>query len=475
MTVRRLAFVLALLVPALGSAAAGRILIINTDKPGVGLNDPTPVTPIGGNNGTTLGQQRQNVFAEAAHVWESALQIDIDIEVVASFPTIAGCTETSAILGQAAPFGWSHSFDGAPREHVWYPNALANQLAGADLKPLERDIFMQFNAAVDNQTCLGSSDWYYGFDRQHGNDTDLFVVVLHELAHGLGVAGATGSPGFKDNRPSVFDTNLMDRTLGLRWDQMIAEQRAISVANTGNLVWIGDNVRSMFASYLQPVTTFTVTEPAAVARNFDIGLAAFGADASTTALSGAVVAATDPANAEGLSTTDGCSAWTNAGEVEGNIALVDRGTCTFVTKALNAQAAGATGLVVVDHTRDTCIPPSLGGNNSEITIPVVSISASDGDALKAQLTAQKEVRGTLRVDVAQRAGASQDGYVRMYAPCTLEPGSSTHHFDIVASPNLLMEPNINSDLLHGVDLTLYQLFDLGWQPRDRSGRLFLRR
>jgi hypothetical protein len=473
---RNLIFALLLLLPAVISNAQGRIIIVNTDASGVGFNDTTPATPVGGNNGTTLGQQRLNVFNKAAEVWQNALQVDVDILVSASFPVIAGCTESSAVLGQAAPTLWKHSFTGAPRQNVWYPIALANQYAGIDLEPAQRDIFVQFNSAVDNQTCLGASDWYYGFDRQQGNDIDLFVVVLHELAHGLGIAGATSSPGFLNNRPSVFNTNMRDRTLNLQWDQMSDAQRAISVVNTGNLVWSGDEVRQALAQFLSAVTTLTITEPSAVARNYDIGLASFGSDASKTALSGRVVAVADAADATGSSPTDGCTTLTNASAVNGNIALVDRGNCTFVLKAQNAQAAGATGLIVVDNTRTSCVPPGMGGtDDGSVTIPVVSISASDGDALKFQLSAQAQVRGTLRVDPAQRAGASQDGYVRLYAPCTIEPGSSTHHFDVVASPNLLMEPSINSDLLHGLDLTLYQLFDIGWQPRERTGRRYLRR
>jgi hypothetical protein len=45
-------------------------------------------------------------------------------------------------------------------------------------------------------------------------------------------------------------------------------------------------------------------------------------------------------------------------------------------------------------------------------------------------------------------------------------GSSVSHWDVSASPNLLMEPNINDDLTLSVvpplDLTLTLLKDLGW-------------
>ena len=51
---------------AVGAAAPARaaatIVIVNQNDPGVGFNDPTPVAPVGGNPGTTLGQQRLNAF-----------------------------------------------------------------------------------------------------------------------------------------------------------------------------------------------------------------------------------------------------------------------------------------------------------------------------------------------------------------------------------------------------------------------------
>ena len=52
---------LTLIVGLMASSAvfgSATIVIQNTDSPGVGFNDPTSVPPIGGNAGTTLGQQR---------------------------------------------------------------------------------------------------------------------------------------------------------------------------------------------------------------------------------------------------------------------------------------------------------------------------------------------------------------------------------------------------------------------------------
>ena len=71
---------------------------------------------------------------------------------------------------------------------------------------------------------------------------------------------------------------------------------------------------------------------------------------------------------------------------------------------------------------------------------------------------------TLRLNLAQLAGADSSGRVLLYATNPVQLGSSISHFDSVAFPSLLMEPNINPDLQHKVDLTLPLLQDIGWFP-----------
>jgi hypothetical protein len=65
----------------------------------------------------------------------------------------------------------------------------------------------------------------------------------------------------------------------------------------------------------------------------------------------------------------------------GSIALVDRGTCNFTVKAANAQAAGASALIVVQNTAAN--PSNLTGTDDSITIPAMMISRDDGDAIRA--------------------------------------------------------------------------------------------
>jgi len=80
-----------------GRAQAAIIVVDNLDVPGTGLNDETPTAPVGGNPGTTLGQQRLNALQYAADIWGSILASDVPILVAASFSPLS-CGSTSATL-----------------------------------------------------------------------------------------------------------------------------------------------------------------------------------------------------------------------------------------------------------------------------------------------------------------------------------------------------------------------------------------
>lgn len=101
--------------------------------------------------------------------------------------------------------------------------------------------------------------------------------------------------------------------------------------------------------------------------------AAFGPALGTSGVTGTVAAA---------SPADGCTAI--AGNVSGKLALIDRGTCDFVTKVLNAQSAGATGVIMANNQGGTAIL-TMGGSSKRVRIASLMISQNDGAALR-QLT-----------------------------------------------------------------------------------------
>jgi len=77
--------------------------------------------------------------------------------------------------------------------------------------------------------------------------------------------------------------------------------------------------------------------------------------------------------------TEGCSALVNAAEVSGKIALIERGSCLFTNKVMNAQNAGAVAVVIINNFVGN--PMVMGGTNGSITIPSFQISHDDGVTL----------------------------------------------------------------------------------------------
>ena len=118
-----------------GRAQAAIIVVDNFDVPGTGLNDETPTVPVGGNPGTTLGQQRLNALQYAADIWGSILASDVPILVAASFSPLS-CGSSSATLGGAGTTALHRDFAGALVPGTYYAAALADKLAGMDLDHL---------------------------------------------------------------------------------------------------------------------------------------------------------------------------------------------------------------------------------------------------------------------------------------------------------------------------------------------------
>jgi hypothetical protein len=442
-----------------GSASAANIVIVNSDPSGTGLNDPTPVTPVGGNAGTTLGQQRLIVFQQAASIWGGLLTSSVTIRVSASFAPLLPCNQNTGILGSTSANDTYFNFPGAPIQNTSYVTALANKLAGMNNDPTNTQVDMtaQFNSNLGQGGCLTGTSFYLGLDNNHGTNINFLTVALHEFAHGLGfVSLASQSGAFLGGIPAIFDRFIYDDTQGQTWDKLTSGQRAASAVNTGNLTWSGTAANAFASTYLGKRHRLLVTAPPAAAGTYAVGSADFGPTLSSPGVTGEIVAATDASDVAGPSTTDGCSTLTNASQVAGKIALIDRGTCFFTIKVKNAQNAGAIGVIIADNVAEGVA--GISGTDATITIPSVRISMADGATLRANLPAS----ANLGTDAALLAGADAAGRMLLYAPNPYEGGSSVSHFDTSASPNLLMEPNISSDLPIGVDATLPLLNDIGW-------------
>ena len=456
----------ATLALVLGAAAlplaAADFQIVVADGTGVGFNDPTPATPVGGNTGTTIGAQRLIVFQEAARIWGSLLPSNVTIKVNSSFSALT-CSATTAVLGSAGATTVHANFANAPIANTWYNKAEADKHNGVPLGTNPAAINAQFNSELGKTGCLTGTFFYLGLDNNHGSNVNLLSVLLHEFGHGLGFTSAANSSGKfigsgTNQYPGAYDRFLYDTAAGKTWDQMATDaERVTSGTNTGRLVWNGTNTTTYAKAYMSRKANLVVTAPAGSAGTYAVGTADFGASPAVVSVSGPVVIATDAADGAGPLTTDGCSAITNGPALAGKIALVDRGTCAFVIKAKNVQNAGAIGMIVADWDPAAGVA-GMSGTDATVTIPSVRVTFDDGNRLKAALP----TAATIGPDPTVLAGTDATGRLLMYAPNPFESGSSVSHFDTTASPNLLMEPNISGDLPIAVDATLPLFRDIGW-------------
>jgi len=464
-----------LLLAGVVSAGPAQIVIVNINAPGVGFNDPTPRAPVGGNTGTTLGQQRLIAFQHAADIWSATLDSTVPIRIRAQFAALG-----ANVLGSAGPIVRFRDFTNAPLAGTWYHVALANKLAGFDLMTVaDTQAFGIDPAFADDINANFSSDFnfYLGLDNNHGPLNDLVAVLLHEFGHGLGFSQSASltSGALLSGLPDTYNRKLLDNTTGLYWPQMTNAERIASATRFGRVVLDSPSVTTAVPSVLSLGSPgVSVESPAAIAGPYQFGTAGFGTPIGSPNVAAGVVAAVDVSDAAGPATTDGCSPFTNAAAVAGKIALVERGTCGFAVKARNAAAAGAVAALIYNNAANaTAAPPGMANDGGPaVTIPAVSLSRPDGLAILGQLGTGVVVE--IGVDTSIRAGADALGRARVYAPFPVVGGSSISHYDTVASRNLLMEPAINADLTHNLkapfDLTYELMRDIGWYP-DADGDL----
>lgn len=467
--------------------AAATIIINNINAAGVGFNDPTPAAPVGGNTGTTLGEQRLIAFTYAANIWGATLTSNVPIVINAQFTPLT-CTATSGVLGSAGATQIFRDFANAPQPATWYSYALANKIAGSYLGTLNApQINSNFNSNLGQTGCLTGTFFYLGLDGNHGANIDFVAVLQHEMGHGLGFQtftnGTTGA--MNGGFPAIWDHFLFGVTANKAWKDMTAAERVASAISLDKLVWTGANVTGAIPSVLRfGLAGVTISGPAAgpVAGTYRVGEASFGTPIGGTPVYGEVM----PVNEQTPGAGAGCETFNaaNAAAVNGRVALIARGVCGFAVKVKNAQNAGAKAVLISDNAVENAVAPSgLGGSDPTITITAVRIFLNDGnnlrEALKRRSRTGSGVFASIGLVINQYAGADALGRAMMYAPNPFQSGSSVSHFDTSMFRNQLMEPAINGDLTQSVlppeDLT-YRLFqDIGWEvtppaPRLKSSR-----
>lgn len=164
----------------------------------------------------------------------------------------------------------------------------------------------------------------------------------------------------------------------------------------------------------QPGTqAITVTAPASIAgpvagvlsRRGDESGGIFGPLPTTPIEAEVVLVQGNNVNWDGGTPAEqGCgTALVNAAAVSGKIALVSRGTCTFLEKVRNAANAGAVGVLVFNNRSD---PPILmTGDANTLAVPALMIRPADG----AKLRDTAGVRVRLQGETGQVLGQYNTG------------------------------------------------------------------
>ena len=276
----------------------------------------------------------------------------------------------------ASPYGW-HDIDGQPGAEYTITrgnNAHAYQDRNG-------------SSQSSNDEPDGGPDLQFDFPYDPSSEPDQYLdaaVVhlfyaanfMHDFAYHFGFDEAAGN--FQKNNygngGKGNDFIKVEAQFGANIDSI--NNAYYSHSFDGSSAKIGMRIFRGFKNFL------TVNEPGIIAGKFRTSppSAGWGAGAyvTTTPVTGEVVLVED--GMENPYSTDACEPILNASELNGKIALVDRGGCPFGWKALQVQNAGAIGMICrnIDDNNYTMNPGQYG---AEVHIPVVMIGVSDGTNL----------------------------------------------------------------------------------------------
>jgi hypothetical protein len=211
--------------------------------------------------------------------------------------------------------------------------------------------------------------------------TNLFYWnnILHDLFAAYGFDEAAGN----------FQQRNYTGAPG-QGDPVLADAQDGSGTNNANFATPPDGISPRMQMFIwTPPPTLTVNLPVVIAGDYLAGSADFGAVLNGTGVNGIVELVND-----GTATvTDACEPL--VGFTPGRVAILDRGSCEFGIKVLNAENAGAIAAIVVNNQGDGVLNMGSGVFGGSVTISSVFIGQSDGDGIKANLGAPVDV--TLRL------------------------------------------------------------------------------
>jgi len=205
---------------------------------------------------------------------------------------------------------------------------------------------------------------------QDAATTQLFYMnnFMHDFTYRYGLNEASGN----------FQQNNYGNG-GNGGDYVLAQAQDGGGTNNANFATPPDGGNGRMQMYLWTGggSIFTVNSPQPVAGGYTVEQATFGATIDTDPVTGNVVIVDDGTGEASL----GCGDLINESEMEGAVALIDRGSCEFGLKALNAQEAGAIGAIICNF-EDELVGMGAGEVGGLVTIPVISMGFTDCQAIR---------------------------------------------------------------------------------------------
>ncbi len=185
---------------------------------------------------------------------------------------------------------------------------------------------------------------------------------------------------------------------GLAGDYVEAQAQDGSGTNNANFSAGTDGTSGRMQMYIWEDidTDLRVNMPTGLAGNYNASYAQFGPQGFS--VTGDLVVVSDTTS----NPTQGCDSLINVADITGKIALIDRGTCSFVQKVANAQEAGAIGVLICNNVDGTL---NMAGNDPNITIPSIMIAKNQCDYIRAQIPG---VNVTLINDIAFQSDSDLD-------------------------------------------------------------------
>lgn len=229
------------------------------------------------------------------------------------------------------------------------------------------------NAADSGGTAVTSGNFLTAVDlAQQPSTTSNRAVAVQNLFYFTNVAhDVLYRQGF-DEANGNFQINNFGKG-GLGNDPVLAEAQDGSGTDNANFSTPTDGSSPRMQMYL-----WTGTAPTGVvtvaSTNYGAYGSTFGPALTTAGTAGALAVYNDGSGV----TSDACE--TSATSLTGKVAIVDRGTCNFTVKVLNAQKAGAVAVILVNNVAGAF---SASGTESRIKIPSGMVTQADGAALRA--------------------------------------------------------------------------------------------